>query len=137
MPHEVIDTVERHAERGGQPLGCADADHERAGQARARRDRDSVDVGKRHASLVARCQNRRLHRLEVGPRRDLGHDAAEARVLVHARCDGVGQQLRAAHDADAGLVTAGLDAEHERRGRCGFVHTGSFIITIASMPSGW
>ena len=53
-------------------------------------------------------------RLEVRAGGDLGHDAAVAGVLVHRAGDRVRKQRAPAHDADAGLVAAGLDAEHER-----------------------
>ncbi len=42
---EVVDGVERAFERDGERLRRADADHERAGEARTARDRDGVDVG--------------------------------------------------------------------------------------------
>ena len=58
--------------------------------------------------------DRRHHRLEVGARGDLGHDAAEARVLLDRRGHGVGQQRLPADDADPGLVARGLDAQDER-----------------------
>ena len=52
------------------------------------------------ASASASIQ-RRAQRLEVRARRDLGDDAAVAGVLLHRGGDRVGEQLGAAHDADA------------------------------------
>ena len=61
--------------------------------------RDRVDVGQRHPGRRAGALDGRHHRLEVGARRDLGHDAAEPRVLLDRGGDRVGEQGVAAHDA--------------------------------------
>ena len=113
MADQVVDGVERLAERQRERLGGADADHEGSGEARAARDGDRVDLGECDPGLGERGIQRRAQRLEVGAGGDLGDDAAVAGVLVHRAGDRVGQQLGAAHDADAGLVAARLDAEHE------------------------
>ena len=44
VPDEVVDGVERRAERDGERLRGADADHEGSGEARAGGDRDRVEV---------------------------------------------------------------------------------------------
>ena len=70
------------------------------------------------ASVTPACRQRpvdgRDHRLQVRPAGHLGHDAAEARVLVDAGGDRVGEQLVPAHEPDAGLVAGRLDAEDQR-----------------------
>ena len=76
--------------------------------------RDRVDVVEPDAGGLAGALDGRHHRLEVGPAGDLGHDAAEARVLLDAARDRVGEQRVAADDPDAGLVAGGLDAEDQR-----------------------
>ena len=79
---------------------------------------NSVDVpanglyGAGQVTWEARAR-RRLQRFEVCAGGDLGDDPAVAGVFVHARSDRVGQQRASTHDADAGLVAAGLDPEDE------------------------
>ena len=134
---EVVDGVERLAERQGEGLGGADADHEGSGEAGSARDRDRIDLGECHARLGERSIQSRAQRLEVGAGRDLWHDAAVAGVLLHRAGDRVGEQLGAAHDADAGLVAAGLDAEHERAGGHAIPVRGVGIVSFidsASIP---
>ena len=89
------------------------------------------------AGLAAGALDRRHHRLEVRAARDLGHDAAEAGVLLDAARDGVDEQRLAADDADTGLVAGRLDAEDE-----GLVaHASPFVtsrrMTSASTSPGW
>ena len=110
---EVVDAVERLAQPDRQRLGRRDPDEQRAGQAGAVGHRDRVDVAQRDPGVRAGPLDRRHHRLEVRPGGDLGHDAAEAGVLLDAGGDRVGEQGVAAHDADTGLVAGGLDAEHQ------------------------
>ena len=124
---EVVDAVERHAERERERLGRGHADEQRAGQARAGRDGDGVEVAQRDAGRRAGPLDGRHHRLEVGAAGDLGHDPAEPRVLVDAARDGVGEQGLAAHDADAGLVARRLDAEHQ-----GLVSSSSLPLRAAT-----
>ena len=133
---EVVDAVERHVPRRGVGLGRGEADEQRAGQAGARGHGDGVDVaggdpGRRHRPVHGGH-----HRRQVRAGGDLGHDAAEAGVLVDRRRDLVGQQLRgvavAADDADAGLVARRLDAEHDHRSRS----SGSLRMVCASAPLG-
>ena len=69
---------------------------------------------RRHAGGLAGPLDGRHHRLQVRPRRHLGHDAAEPGVLLDRGGDRVGEQGVAADDADAGLVAGGLDAEDQR-----------------------
>ena len=90
---QMVDPVERLAERERVGLGRGDPDQQRAGQARAGGDRDRVEVGAAHAGRVQRAVHGRDHRLEVGPAGDLGHHPAEPRVLVDAGRDRVGEQL--------------------------------------------
>ena len=72
----------------------------------------------------------RHHRLEVGPAGDLGHDAAEAGVLLDAAGDRVGEQGVAADDADAGLVAGGLDAEDQGFGHAPIVQGRRYFQTF-------
>ena len=110
---QVVDAVERLAGRERVRLGRAHADQQRAGQARPGRDRDGVDVGEAHARLGQRPVDGRHHGLQMRPAGDLGHDAAESRVLVDAGGNRVGEQLMPAHQAHARLVAGRLDAEDQ------------------------
>ena len=112
VPDQMVHRIERCTERDGERLRGADADHEGAGEAGAGCDGDRVEIAQCDPGLGERRLDRRGERLEVGPGRDLGDDSAIARVLVHAAGDRVAQRS-AADDADAGLVAARLDAQHE------------------------
>ena len=117
MGGEVVDAVDRLAEPDRQRLRRGDADQQRTGQAGPL---VTAIASTSSSRMPAVSQARSIvghHRLEVGAAGDLGHDAAEARVLVDAAGDGVGEQGVAADDADAGLVAGGLDAEDQ-----GLVH---------------
>ncbi len=110
---EVVDAVERLVVCEGERLGGGDADQQRAGQAGAAGHGDRVDVLDAYAGLGVGLLERRDHRLEVGAAGDLGHDAAEPYVLLHARRERMREQLGAADDADTGLVARRLDPEHK------------------------
>ena len=63
----------------------------------------------------AQCQvHQGSDRLDVSPRRDLGHDAPEPSVRLGLRRQHGGSQLGPLHDADGRLVAARLDAEDDR-----------------------
>ena len=53
MAFEVVDAERRPAERRGERAGDAGADQQRAGEARAARVGDDVDVGERRRRLGA------------------------------------------------------------------------------------
>ena len=66
--------------RGGERLRGADADEQRPDQPGAPGHRERVDLVEVGAGLGERRVDDRVDQLEVVPRGDLGHDAAEARV---------------------------------------------------------
>ena len=134
---QVVDAVERLAGRGGQRLGRGESDHQRTHQAGPGGDSDGVQFGQVDVGLGERAPQRRHHRLQMGPRSHLGDDPAPARVLIDRGRDHVGQQLPPAHDADAGLVAGGLDAQHQRAGHALHSHSGeatSSAMTRACRP---
>ena len=139
MRGEVVDAVQRLVEGHGEGLGGGDTDHERAGEAGPYGDGDGVDVGELHSGRVARATQGGQHRLKVGAARDLGHDAAEADVQIHAARHLVGEQGGAAHDADARLVARALDAENQRLPSRGDAHevSRSLRMMTASTSPGW
>ena len=134
VAHEVVDGIERLVERNGERLRGADADHERPREPRTRGDGDGIDVAELDLRLGERRFDRRLQRLEVCARGDLGDYSAIAGVFVHARGDRVREQCAPAHDADAGLVAAGLDPEDERFGGA-HVHTPPDATAVGSFPA--
>ena len=85
MPVQVVDRNEREPARPGERLRRLHADEQRADQPRPARDRDAVDVVERRVGLVERLANDGRRELEVPARRDLGHDAAVARVQLGLR----------------------------------------------------
>ena len=110
---EVVDAVDRLAEPDRQRLRGGDADHQRSRETRTAGHGDGVDVVQADARRLAGPLDGRDHRLEVSAARDLGHDAAEASVLLDAARHRVGQQRVALHDPDTGLVAGRLDAEDQ------------------------
>ncbi len=112
--HSSLLRVEDVTGHGGgvTPLGATIDDA--AGEAGATGHGDRVDVGQPDAGGLAGPLDGRHHRLQVRPAGHLRHHAAEPGVLVDAGRDGVGQQGGPPDDADAGLVTGGLDAQDKR-----------------------
>ena len=110
---DVVDADQRHVQRQRQHLGRADADQQRADQARrvdARRR--SRSRSSRTSGLPQRLVDDGQQPLQVGAGRDLGHDAAEARVQVGLRGDDVGEDGRlVGEDGGGGFVAGGFDGE--------------------------
>ena len=104
MRSEVIDAVDRLVQRHGQALGRAHPDQEGAHQAGPRRHRDRVNVAERHPRLGYRAIQGRFEGLEVRPARDLGHDTAEACLLIDAGGHRVRKKSVAAHEGDTCLI---------------------------------
>ena len=80
---EVVDSVERSVQCRCEPLGRAHTDHERTGQSRPGRHGYGVDFGQLHLGDLTRRGDGRADGLHMRPGSDLGHDSAEADVLVH------------------------------------------------------
>ena len=80
---QVVHGVQRLAEGEGEGLRRPDADHEGAGESGAGGDGDGIQLVQGHVRLGERRLQRRHECFEVGAGRDLGHDAAVARVLLH------------------------------------------------------
>ena len=114
VPGQVVDAVQRLVEPAGQRLGSRQTDDQRPGQTGTRRHGDAVELGQVHPGGGRGLLQHRDDRLQVGTRRHLGDDPAEAHVLLHRGCDLVGEQVIATDDADSGLVTGRLDAQDER-----------------------
>ena len=100
----VVDAIQGFAQRRGQCLRRTDTDCQRTNEPRSGRNRNSVHVRQGDSGLVESSIQRGQEGLQVGTRRDLRDDAAVAGVLIHRRGRAVDQQLRTAHEADAGLV---------------------------------
>ena len=100
----VVDAVQGLTQRRGQRLGRADTDGQRTNETRSGRNRNRVHVRQCHSGLVESSIQGGQEGLQVRTRRDLRDDAAVAGVLIHRRGRAVDQQLRTAHEADAGLV---------------------------------
>jgi hypothetical protein len=105
---EVVDRDERQPAWGGDRLRRADADQQGADQARAGRDRDGSDVVQRRSGLAQGGLDYRRRQLEMVPRGDLGHHAAELGVCGRLRGDRVGEHARAVQHRGAGVVARGL-----------------------------
>ena len=104
-------------------------------------DGDRIDVAKADASRAQRRLDRRDHLLEVRPRRDLGDDSTEARVLVHRTRHRLADQLDSSDERDARLVARALDSEYQgvhgttlgALGRAGGIHAQSHDDGVGSL----
>ena len=108
VPEQVVDGDERQAAAVGQGLGGREPDEQRADQSRSLRDRDGIHIGERRPRVGERGLDDGHDELEVAPRRDLGHDAAEARVQV-----GLRRADRARARAPSRVTTAAQVSSHE------------------------
>ena len=68
-----------------------------------------------HTGLRQRQVDEGPNGVDMGPGRDLGHDAAESGMLLGLAPQHGRQDLVAGHDRDPGLVTARLDTQDQRR----------------------
>ena len=117
MAFQMVDRLQRLAGCRSQRLGRHQPDDQPADQAGPGGGGDRVDIGERDAGIGKRCLDDAVQRLDMGARRDLGHDAAKRRMLLDLAEHDVRQNLRAAalverDDGRGGLVAARLDAEH-------------------------
>ena len=85
MPFEVIDRGEGQPASPGEGLRSRDADEQRTDEPRALRDGDPLHALERYVRRLERCDDHRPDELEVTPRSDLRHDAAEPRVELGLR----------------------------------------------------
>ena len=115
VPEQVVDGDERQAAAVGQGLGGREPDEQCADQSRSLRDRHGIEIAQRRPRVGERGLDDGDDELEVAPRRDLGHDAAEARVQVGLRrADRRPHVAVPRHDRRAGVVARGLDGEDHR-----------------------
>jgi hypothetical protein len=124
VPVQVVDRRERQPPGPCERLRRRDADEERADEPGPARDADEVEAVERRVRLAERLPDDGQHELEMAARRDLGHDAAEARVELGLRGDDVRPDLTVVRDdRRSGLVARGLDAEDHATGcGCGSRH---------------
>ncbi len=146
MTAEVVDAVEGHAPGCGVRLGCRCPHQQRASQSRSHGRGDGV--GLVDTGLVERGTHDLRHGLEVRTRGDLGHDAAEAGVLLHGRGDLVGADIHVPvavelDDAYAGLVAGGFNSQDQHVYSFSVLscdapaaHAARFMVW-ASAPDGW
>ena len=111
---QMVDPVQRSVEGGGESFGRSHSDHERSGQTGTGGHGDGIDIGQLHLGGLTGRGDGRADGLHMSAGGDLGHDSAEAHVLVHRRGHRVRQQSAAAHDPHSGLIAGGFDAEDER-----------------------
>jgi hypothetical protein len=111
---EVVDRDERQPPCPGERLRRGQPDEQRPDQAGPARDRDPVDVVEPRTGLLQRLPDHRRDQLEMPPRRDFRHDAAEARVQVGLRGDDVGADRTVLGDQRCRrLVARRLEAEDQ------------------------
>ena len=129
VPLQMVHRQERQAVHRGDGLAGHDADDDAADQSGPAGRRDPVEVGPMGARLRHGPPDQPIQVLQVGPRRDLGDDAAEWTVLVDLRFDDIASDSRRSRarrivdDRRRSLVAAGFDAQnyHCSRAVCRFL----------------
>ena len=81
MRFEVVYRDERLAARQGQGFCRGQPHNDAADETRTRRRRDPVEVRQFGPGAVERALHKPINRLDMSPRGNLRHDAAEGRVL--------------------------------------------------------
>ena len=119
----MIDRDEGLVVREGQRLGRHDAHHHAADQPRPAGRGDGVEIGQPDTRFVERLGDQPVDALEMRPRGDLRHHAAETPMLGELAVDCIGQNPAdrlgpglAFDHGDGGLVTARFDAQHAHAG---------------------
>ncbi len=121
---QMVDRGERQPVRPRERLRGGDADEQRADEPRAARDADELEPVERCVRVGERLADDGHHELEMPPRRDLGHDAAEARVQVGLRGDDVREDLAVTrYDGGRRFVARSLQRkDHATDCACGSRH---------------
>ena len=96
---QMVHRHERLARDQRQRLARREPDHHPADEPRPGGGGDAVEVRQLHAGLVERAAHDVVEPLDVGARRDFGHDPAIGRVLLDLAVDLVRQDLAAARPA--------------------------------------
>ena len=112
MRLQVVDADQWQAAAQCQPFGGVDPNHQRAGQARAARHGDGVQVPQAGVSLLQGSLNDRVDGADMLARSDLWENPAKLGVQVHLR----GDQARKdhppiLHDRGCRLVARAFDAQ--------------------------
>jgi hypothetical protein len=111
---EVIHAHQGQAVHIGERLRHRAADEERAHQPGPVGDRDAAEVTQADPGLGQRPRHHGKDVLEVAPRGQLRHHAAEGAMHLVLGGDDLAQHLAAAVEhGGGGLVARGLDAEYE------------------------
>ena len=119
MAFEVVHADGGNAQRQCQRVAGCRAHQQGAGQARAAREGDGVEIARANLRFVQHAPGQRQHAPDVIARRQLRDHAAVVFMHRHLRMQGLRQQavcrVRAATQAvverDAGFVAGGFDAE--------------------------
>ena len=120
MPLQVVDRRERQSSRPRERLRRGDADEQCADEPGAGRHSDELHIVERRLSFGERRAHDRHDELEMTPRRDLGDDAAVARVQVRLRGNDARADRAFLRDHRGGGFVAGrLDSEDHVGARAG------------------
>ncbi len=114
---EVIDGDEGLAARERHPLARHQADENAADEARTRRGRHAIEILGRDFGPRERAGDKRVDDLDMGARRNLGHNAPERRVRGDLAHHFVGKDFAGAigsqpHDRRRRFVAGCLNAEN-------------------------
>jgi hypothetical protein len=118
VPLEVVHADERFPGSHRQALGRVQPDHQRAGQTGSARGGDGVHVADGHVRFGERLLDDRHDGQHVLARGHLREDAAVARVHVHLRGDGGGDERASVFEHGCGgLIAGGFDGEDAGGGK--------------------
>ena len=117
MRLQVVDRNERLAARERHALARHQPDEQAANEARPRGGRHAVEILGRDAGPPERAGDEQIDDLDMGARRNLGHDSAEGRVRRDLAHHLVGENIARAvgtqpHHRRRGLVARRLDAKN-------------------------
>ena len=107
MAGHVVDPDRGQAAHQGQGLGKGETDQQRADQARSLGGGDQVDVVQGEVRLGQGLVDHRADHLDVPPRGQLGHDAAEAGMDLVLTAHHRGKHAQIAVDHGGRGVVAG------------------------------
>ncbi len=125
MRLQMIDRDQRRVVHQRDGFRRGETDDDAADQSGTGRRGDAAEVAESDAGFFHRGADNPVEHVDMGARSDLGHDAAERRMLVNLRAHDVGQNpprpvAQPLDHGGGGFVAGGLDPQYQRRLACQF-----------------
>ena len=110
----MVDREQRLAGGKGQRLAGHQPDHHPADQPRPRRCRHRIDIGEPHPGLGQHVRHHRRQPVDMGARRQFGHDAAEGAMRFVLRRDALARDAAVTvHQRHGGFIAGRFDTKDE------------------------